>query len=109
GHTGVRASNPRGAVHRMLNSPVWSDRNKGLMLLPRLTRDRNPQTLAHLKAKALPALIEMAQWQNPGHSEGPILLLGRIAGMDAKELDALARQGDAGPVLAALDAGKNQH
>jgi hypothetical protein len=85
-----------------LNSPVWSDRNKGLMLLTRLTRDRDPGVLAELRAKALPALIEMAQWQNPGHSEGAILLLGRIAGMDAAKLAELAAEGSAEPVLAAI-------
>jgi hypothetical protein len=85
-----------------LNSSIWSDRNKGLMLLTPLTRDRNPEVLAKLKAKALPALIEMAQWQNPGHSAGPIRLLGRIAGIDESELDKLAATGNAGPVLAAI-------
>jgi hypothetical protein len=44
----------------------------------------------------------MAQWQNPGHSEGPIRLLGRIAGIDESELDKLAATGNAGPVLAAI-------
>jgi hypothetical protein len=85
-----------------LNSSIWSDRNKGLMLLTPLTRDRNPEVLAELRAHALPALIEMAQWRNPGHSAGPILLLGRIAGIDESELDKLAQTGDAGPVLAAI-------
>jgi len=85
-----------------LNSSVWSDRNKGLMLLTKLTRDRNPEVLAELRAKALPALIEMAQWRNPGHSAGPIRLLGRIAGIDESDLDKLAESGDAEPVLAAI-------
>jgi len=85
-----------------LNSSIWSDRNKGLMLLTPLTRDRNPAVLAELRAQALPALIEMAQWRNSGHAAGPIRLLGRIAGMDESELDKLAQTGDAGPVLAAI-------
>lgn len=85
-----------------LNSSAWSDRNKGLMLLVFLTRDRNPEILAALKNAALPALMEMAQWQNPGHAAGPIRLLGRIAGIDERELDKLAESGNAGPVLAAV-------
>jgi hypothetical protein len=85
-----------------LNSPVWSDRNKGLMLLTLLTRARDPQVLAAIRTKALPALIEMAQWQFAGHAAGPIRLLGRIAGMDESELDRLADKGDAGPVLVAI-------
>ena len=87
-----------------LNSAVWSDRNKGLMLLMYLTADRNPVVLRELKARALGSLIEMAQWQNPGHAFGPIRLLGRIAGIEEKELDRLAEKGDAGPVLAAVRA-----
>lgn len=86
----------------MLNSPVWSDRNKGLMLLASLTRERNPELLAKIRAKALPSLIEMAQWQNPGHSGGPILILGRIAGMDEAGLASLSKKGHAAPVLAAI-------
>ena len=86
----------------MLNSPVWSDRNKGLMLLTFHTRSRDPQVLAAIRAKALPALIEMAQWQFAGHAAGPIRLLGRIAGMDESELDKLADKGDAGPLIAAV-------
>ena len=93
---------PAGPFIDKLNSSVWSDRNKGLMLLTPLTRDRNPEVLADLKAHALSALIEMAQWRNPGHAAGPIRLLGRIAGMSESELDQLAESGDAGPVLAAI-------
>jgi hypothetical protein len=87
-----------------LNSPVWSDRNKGLMLLVPLTRDRDRKVLELVKARALDSLIEMAQWQNPGHSGGPIRLLGRIAGMDESVVDKLADAGDAGPVIAAVTA-----
>lgn len=85
----------------MLNSPVWSDRNKGLMLLTFHTRSRDPEVLALIRTKALPALIEMARWQFAGHAAGPIRLLGRIAGFDEIELDRLAEKGDAGPVIAA--------
>ena len=85
-----------------LTSSVWSDRNKGLMLLVFITRDRNPQVLAALRTHALGALMEMAQWRNPGHAAGPIRLLGRIAGVHERELERLAESGNAGPVLAAV-------
>jgi hypothetical protein len=65
------------------------------MLLTSLTRDRSPEVLDKLRAKALPALIEMAQWRNPGHAAGPLRLLGRIAGIDESELDKLADAGNA--------------
>ncbi|MBI4908227.1 MAG: hypothetical protein HY820_31665 [Acidobacteria bacterium] len=85
-----------------LNWSIWSDRNKCLMLLTLLTHDRDPEVLARLRPKALPALIEMAQWRNPGHSSGPILLLGRIAGIDESEFGKLVGKGAAGAVLAAV-------
>ena len=93
---------PAGPFIDMLNSHVWSDRNKGLMLLTFHTRSRDPQVLAAIRARALPALIEMAQWQFAGHAAGPIRLLGRIAGMDESKLDRLAETGDLGPVIAAV-------
>jgi hypothetical protein len=86
----------------LLNSPVWSDRNKGLMLLTSLTRDRNPKVMESLKVRALSALLEMAAWHFPGHSGGAIRLLGRIAGMDDRTLDDLAGKGIAEPVIKAL-------
>lgn len=87
-----------------LNSPVWSDRNKALMLLTSLTRERDPKLLSALRRHALPALIEMARWQNPGHSGGAIRLLGRIAGIEESTLEKLAEQGDGGPAIAALES-----
>lgn len=93
---------PAAPFIEMLNSPVWSDRNKGLMLLTFHTRSRDPQVLAAIRAKALPALVEMAQWQFAGHAAGPIRLLGRIAGIDEIELNNLADKGDAGPVISAV-------
>jgi hypothetical protein len=72
------------------------------MLLTSLTRDRKPHVLQSLRDLALPDLIEMASWQNPGHSGGAIRLLGRIAGMDEKMLDDLARKGVAAPVIAVV-------
>jgi hypothetical protein len=65
----------------LLNSATWTDRNKGLMLLSALTRGRDPRMLNLLREKAMPALIEMAQWQNPVHAGNAILLLDRIAAM----------------------------
>jgi hypothetical protein len=54
----------------MLNSGQWTDRNKAGWLLTELTQSRSPQVLAELRSQALPALMEMAQWHNPGHA-GP--------------------------------------
>jgi hypothetical protein len=64
----------------MLNSLVWTDRNKALMVLMPLTYHRNPVLLQQLKKEALPSLIEMAKWKDPGHMYPAYALLGRIAG-----------------------------
>jgi hypothetical protein len=94
---------PGASFIEKLNSPAWSDRNKGLMLLTLLTRERDPELLAKIRAEALPALVEMAVWQNPAHAEGPIRILGRIAGLDEKALDQLVGGGDIRPLLAAIE------
>jgi 2',3'-cyclic-nucleotide 2'-phosphodiesterase (5'-nucleotidase family) len=66
----------------MLNSIVWSDRNKAAAVLVSLTASRSAQVLAQLQEKALPALVEMARWKSSAHAMGSYLLLGRIAGME---------------------------
>jgi hypothetical protein len=45
-----------------------------------LTYHRNPVLLQQLKKEALPSLIEMAKWKDPGHMYPAYALLGRIAG-----------------------------
>lgn|SRR5579871_195146 len=85
----------------MLNSGMWTDRNKGSFLLQTLTRERNPGVLAELRARAADSLIEMAKWHDLGHAVPARILLGRIAGIAEERLFSLA-WGPLDPLLAAL-------
>jgi hypothetical protein len=70
----------------LLNSLVWTDRNKSSMALMRISEARDPALLAVLKARALPSLIEMARWKVPGHALAPFFILSRIAGIPDSEI-----------------------
>jgi hypothetical protein len=65
----------------MLNSIVWSDRNKSLAVLVNLTADRDSALIDALSASALPSLVEMCQWNSWGHASPACLILQRIAGL----------------------------
>ena len=64
----------------LLNSLVWTDRNKASLALMQISEAREPELLAILKARALRSLIEMARWKAAGHAFAPFVILGRIAG-----------------------------
>jgi hypothetical protein len=65
----------------MLNSVVWTDRNKGSFLLMSLSATREPALLEKLRRDALPALTEMCEWTNLGHAWSSCLILARVLGM----------------------------
>ncbi len=77
----------------MLNSGVWSDRNKAAALLDGLTATRNPELLAKIRSTALDSLIEMASWRGASHAFFARELLGRVAGIPEKQLTDLAWNG----------------
>lgn len=70
----------------LLNSVFWTDRNKASLALFPLTDSRDPKLLKLLRRKALPSLFEMARWQSAGHAFGPLMILGRIAGISDGEI-----------------------
>lgn len=76
----------------MLRSPIWTDRNKASFVLLDLTKARSPALLAHLRAKALYALVEMAKWHDVGHAAPARIILGRMAGIPEKNLWPIAFQ-----------------
>jgi HEAT repeats len=78
----------------MLNSIVWSDRNKALMVLMYLTQNRSAAVLDSLRKQAVPALVEMARWKSAGHALPAYLVLGRVAGLDENELWKAWNQGE---------------
>lgn len=65
----------------MLNSIIWSDRNKAANILMQLTQNRPPRLLAEIKERALPSIIEMARWTDRRHALASFVILGRIAGV----------------------------
>ena len=88
----------------LLNSPVWSDRNKASGALMAMSADRDPELLAALRERALAPLIEMARWKSEGHALPAFLILCRIAGYsDAVAFD-LWERGDRDAVI---DAARN--
>jgi len=76
---GIRID-PRPFVE-MLNSVVWTDLNKGLMVLMQLTSSREPGLMKLMRTQARRALIDMCGWKNPGHSFAACLVLRRVEGL----------------------------
>ena len=65
----------------MLNSIVWSDRNKALGVLVALTETREARLLEQLRTNALDSLTEMCAWKHWGHAEPACSILRRIVGL----------------------------
>ncbi|MCW3116514.1 MAG: hypothetical protein JWM28_596 [Chitinophagaceae bacterium] len=70
----------------MLNSVVWTDRNKGGFVLLKLTAKRDENVLDEMKKKAVPALLQMAKWKSTSHAESFYFLAGRLAGFSNQEI-----------------------
>ncbi len=72
----------------LLNSPIWTDRNKASLALMSITTKRDPALLRMLRAEALPSLVEMARWSDRGHAYPAFRILGVIAGLSDKEIES---------------------
>ncbi len=83
----------------MINSGIWSDRNKGSSLLSELTRARDPGLLQALRTKATDSLIEMSRWRS--HELFSRFILARIAGVPEERLLQIV-SGPLDPILDAL-------
>jgi hypothetical protein len=83
----------------LMNSVVWSDRRDASQALVDLTESRNPETLALLKERALPSVIEMARWHQLEYALPPFILAGRIAGMNEAAIKNAWVSGDRDGVL----------
>ena len=93
----------------LLNSPVWSDRNKASGALMALSSGRDPELLAKLRTQALAPLIEMARWKSAGHALAPFMIVGRIAGNPDETTFAAWDRGDREAVItAALREGEKR-
>jgi hypothetical protein len=78
----------------LLNSLVWTDRNKSSNALLEITFTRDPAVLTEIRIKALPSLIEMARWKAIAHAQASLFLLGRIGGMSEDDIQAAIDRGD---------------
>jgi hypothetical protein len=85
----------------MLESPVWSDRNKASGALMALTSSRAPALLARLRRGRLKALVEMARWRSEGHAIPAFLVLGRVAGYSDEAVHAAWQRGEREMVIGA--------
>lgn len=94
---GIRVA-PGGLID-LLNSIVLSDRLETVDLLITLTDIRNRETLAMIRRRALPALIEMARWESLRYALRPFLLVGRIAGMPEQEIQQRWSNGEREQVI----------
>ena len=70
----------------MLNSLVWTDRTTAAVNLVNLTETRDSEALGQLRDRALPALIDMAQWKHLPHALPAFILVGRVTGMEEKAI-----------------------
>ena len=85
----------------LLNSPVWTDRNKASLALMSLSASRNPAVLDALRTRAFDALVEMARWKARSYALAPFFLLGRVAGMPEDAIKAAWDRDDRAAVVAA--------
>ena len=86
----------------LLNSPLWTDRNKSAALLSVVTAQRDARLLACLHEQALSSLIEMARWTSAGHAHDARLILGRIGGIEEKTLIATIARDEVEPIINAI-------
>jgi len=89
---------PTGFIE-MLNSLVWTDRNKALMVLRSLTEGRDPGVLRQLREHSLPSLVEVARFKSAGHALPAYLILGRMAGLSDKEIEEAWSSGERESVI----------
>ncbi len=85
----------------LLLSSRWTDRNKGSLLLAKLTVSRDPGVLAAVAEKALPSLVEGANWTNAGHAYAFQEILGRVGGIPETKLQEMIRDGQTAEIVAA--------
>jgi hypothetical protein len=71
----------------LLNSPVWTDRNKSSGALMEMAGSRDPTLLTMLRKRALASLVEMARWSDRGYAYPAFRILGYVAGLDDKDVD----------------------
>jgi hypothetical protein len=70
----------------LARSGTWTDRNKASMVLEPMTKSRNLELLARIKAEAWDALMEMARWHTSAWAGAPRMTLLRISGLPEERI-----------------------
>ena len=86
GNTAQGLPVPLGTLVELLQSLVLSDRLEAADLLVSLTDGGDQEPLTLMRARALPALVEMARWESLRYAIRPYILVGRIAGLSEREI-----------------------
>jgi hypothetical protein len=73
---------------QMLNSLVWSDRERAAAALLAFTERRRPYVLDAIRETGLHSLAEMARWKTLDHALPAFLVLGRVEGLPEAEIQA---------------------
>lgn len=84
----------------LMNSLVLSDRVQAADILITLTDGGDRAVIDQIRARALPALVEMARWETLPYALPPFLLVGRVAGMSDAETQRRWSAGEREPVIA---------
>ena len=87
----------------MLNSVVLADRIEGPRTLNLMFENLSEGTLAQIRERAIPSLLEMARWKHLPHALPPYLLLGRVAGIAEDEMSAEWEAGKREEMLARIE------
>jgi hypothetical protein len=93
-HSKFRIRVPLNPFIDLLNSVVWTDRNKSSFALYELTGTREPAVLSTLRERALLSLVEMSRWKSPGHAYRPFFLLGRVGDIPENEIKKMWDSGN---------------
>jgi hypothetical protein len=107
----LAAAKPELGIHidptvfiEMLDSVVWTDRNKASFVLERLTRGSSSELLVLLRERSLPDLSDIARWKSEGHGLVGGLILGRIAGWSDEHTMKAWSEGHREDIIAAAAA-----
>jgi hypothetical protein len=83
----------------LLHSVVLSDRVEAVRALLTLTDREGADVIELLRERALTPLAEMARWKSARYAVPPFLLMGRVAGIADKDVQAAWQKGEREPVI----------
>jgi hypothetical protein len=87
----------------MLNSVVLSDRLEAAQVLAMYVERGDESAAAQIRERALPALLEMARWQQLPHALPAYWLLGKLGGIPEEEMEKAWEAGEREKVLERIE------